>query len=100
MNSNESQSEPRAWISYAPALLLSILALSVATALGGVIALAIAAFIALPALLSSAVITLLVRLRYKPQTPAQALMLGSAIFLVTLGIVYLLIKLSGPTQIM
>lgn len=91
---------PKAWISYLPAILISLVAIGVAGALGGPIAAAIAAFVAVPSLLGACILTILVRLKYKPGSTIVALGLGLGLYLSAAFVVFVYLYFYGPTQIM
>ena len=93
-----SPTVPKAWISYAPALLISISGLGVAGMLGGPIAAAITAFAALPSFVAASIVTFAVRIKYKPSTTSAALGLGFGLYLAATLVVLICLELFGPSQ--
>jgi hypothetical protein len=91
---------PKAWISYVPAVLISLSGLGIAGGFGGPIAAAIAAFVAVPSLIAASVLTFVVRKKYKPNTTPTALGLGFGLYLATTLVVLICLFLFGPSQIM
>lgn len=91
---------PKAWISYAPAILITVSGLGIAGALGGPIAAAIAAFVAAPSFVASCLFTFVVRTQFKPSTMPGALGLGLGIYVAITLVVLICWDLFGPSQIM
>ena len=88
------------WLSYAPALFVSIVILMISGVLGGPIAVAIASFLVLPTLIGTTIVTFLVRLKYKPAKLWPALLVSLGSYLTVTSVVLLLVDWFGPTQIM
>ena len=91
---------PKAWISYAPAVLISAFGLGIAAIFGGPVAAAIAALAALPSLVAALVVTFAVRIKYEPRTAYAALGLGFGLYVATTLVVLICLELYGPSQIM
>jgi hypothetical protein len=92
--------KPKAWMSYVPAILISVSGLAIAGAIGGPIAAAIAAFVAAPSFIAASVLTFVVRIKYKPSTTPAALGLGLGLYLGSMLVVLAYLYLFGPSQIM
>ena len=91
---------PKAWISYAPAIFISLFVLGTAAIHSGPIAAAITAFVVLPSLIATSVVTFIVRIKYKPAKTIAALGLGFGLFIATTIVVLVGLQLFGPSQIM
>jgi len=96
----QSSPQPPYWLPYLPGLVVSFLVLLVAGILGGPIAAAIAAFAALPSLITSCILIFLVRLKYSPTNRYRSLALGLALYVVATIVVLLCLNAFGPSQIM
>jgi len=90
----------RYWITYTPGLAVALIAIAVSGTLGGSIAAVLAGFVVLSAYLVACGLALIALWRYRPATTVGALALGLGLYVVALGIVYVVLEFFGPSQIM
>jgi hypothetical protein len=88
------------WIPYAPALVITLMIFVTAGIFGGPIAVGISAMFALPALLTSYVLTYITLVRYAPPTRVAAIGLGFGVYVLSAILVIISLSLYGPSQIM
>ncbi len=87
-------------MSYLPGLAISILAVFVASIMGGPIAAAILGFAAVPSLLLFCILCFFVLMKYTPAKRFHSLAMGFGLYLVSVGVTLILLNAFGPSQIM
>jgi hypothetical protein len=91
---------PKPWISYAPAIFISVSVLGTVALFSGTMAAAITAFAVLPSLVATVIVTFVIRINYKPATTITAVGLGFGLCVATAIAVLVGLHLLGPSQIM
>jgi len=96
----QSENKQRHWIAYAPGLVLTFTGLAVTLNEGGWLSVAIVAVALVPPLLIAYILNFLLFRKYSPASKYSAFGIGLLIYVLSTGVILILLNEFGPSQIM